>query len=148
MSKAITSIIFILLFTGCKSKDFRLTEEYIYNPKGFSTGFSIHALKVKSLDDKGLPELFEDSFRVDLVFTGISQIQNKIYFANANNNYYWTKNLTGKYPTMPIEFEKGVWYGLWGDFKTGFSNTEIHNFFLLKNDSGTHIYKRIRHANF
>ena len=125
-----------------------MTEDYIFNPKGFSEGFSIHLLKVKEFDSTGLPKKYKDSLRVDLEFKGFGEIKKTIWFNKQYPNYYWTKALSGKYSTIPIRFEQGNWYGIWGNFKSGPLKTTHHNFFLFKDAKGARVFEKTQEVNF
>lgn len=139
----------LVIFCGCDSKRFTITEDYIYDSEGFSTGFTINALKVSKFDSTGLPKEFKDSIRVDLITTGIGGIPKKIWFNKSNEGYYWTKTLDDKYETMPLKFEKGVWYHLWSnEFKTDILKTNLHSFFLNKDEKGLQVLEQVQGLNF
>lgn len=137
MRRLISIIIFLLFFTSCSKNKFHITETYAFNSAGFNKGFTIQLLNVYEYDSSGLPKTYKDSLRVDLNYSGQGKIKKKIWFFRDNENYYWTYKLENKYSTIPINFEKGKWYGLWSNqFTSGMLKTNIHSYFLYRDSSG------------
>ena len=133
----VTTIIALLILSACKGKKVQISEEYIYFSKGFPTGLTIKLLKVYDFDEDGLPLNYLDSLRVDLNYSRMGDVKNKLFFKRDNKNYYWTFNLDSNYKTMPIDFEAGNWYGLWSEeFKDGFLKAEKFNYYLYLDSSG------------
>lgn len=84
-------------------------------------------------------------------YTGERKVKKKIFFFKDNDNYYWRMFLSkNEYKTMPVPFEKGNWYGVWGgNFESGLFKTDIHSFFIFCDSTGQlSIFEKIQQTNF
>jgi hypothetical protein len=141
-------IICLVTFSSCKSKGIEITQDYIYFQNGFDEGFALSLINVTQFDEKGIPEDFKDSLRVDLNYSQSHSVQKRIWFRKANEGYYWTKMFRGSYNTMPIELEEGRWYYIWSNkFATGFFKTDLHSYLLKKEKTKLLVYEKISSTN-
>lgn len=135
--------IMLFFLSSCNNDDIIVTDQYVYSPKGISTGFTIQMLKVKELNKSMYPKVYEeDSIRVDLVSFSRPKNPVKVFYKKKNDGYYWSYIADTKYDTMPIQFVVGKWYLLWSkDFDNYLETSSVH-FFIYKNfENSIVVYK-------
>jgi len=139
----------LIVLASCGSK-FHITEEYIYNSKGFSSNLSLTVLGVvDSFDIDGLPVNAQKLLRIDLHHSQLP-VKKKIFFFKENDGYYWQVFLSNeRYNTLPIKFEKGKWYSIWGgNMESGMFNENYHSFFLYIDSTGKmNVHERVIQDN-
>lgn len=139
MKKLISIILFALVSVNfsCTQKTIcNIDNESLYFSQGIANGFTIQLVNVSKFDTNGVPtEYKEDVIRTDFV-NEVSKKINRIYFLKENANSHWSYQLSEKFNTIPIEFEKGKWYIITSnEFKKGIFQNIYFRFFIYKDSS-------------
>lgn len=121
----------------------KIDKESLYFSKGIANGFTIQLINVSKFDTNGIPiEYKEDIIRTDFV-NEVSKKINKVYFFKENANSHWNYQLSGKFNTIPIEFENEKWYLISSnEFEKGIFKNINYWFFIYKDNlDNFHLYQ-------